>query len=416
MSKLTPKFVREVATLGSYQDGRGLFLRVTHSGRKNWVFRYSLGGRHDLTLGVYPVLSLRDARLEADKQRLDIARGIDPLATRASAKAKTDKSALHSFKAEAERYIKTHSPAWSSKHQQQWRNSMATYAYPALGKLPVSAIDTAEVLKVLEPVWGQHPVTANRLRNRIELVLDAAKAHQRREGENPARWRGHLDKLLPKPGHTVQPFTALTSAAAGKLLYKLDSLEGAAARACELMILTATRNQEVRGARWEEIDRKENLWVIPAERMKSGKPHRIPLTESMLKVLKQQQGRHPEWVFINARRTGPIPSNAIGRTLALLKITEAVPHGFRSTFRTWAAEYTDHQREVCEMALAHSLGSKVEAAYNRGDLLEKRRALMQDWEDFLLSNFPQLDGERDHLVPADSPSASPPLLAIANIQ
>lgn len=392
MSKLTPKFVKEVTAPGSYQDGRGLFLRVSGNGSKRWVFRYSLAGRHDLTLGTFPALTLRDARLEADKYRLDISKGNDPLAARRAAKAgsKADRRLQNTFKSEAERYIKTHSPAWSEKHKQQWRSSLATYVYPRIGSYKVADVDTDDVLEVLEPIWTKLRVTAPRLRNRIELVLDAAKARKLREGENPARWRGHLDKLLPKLGHVARPFPALQPDAAGLLLHQLDSLSGSAARACELMILTATRNSEVCGARWEEINWEEKIWSIPAARMKAGKAHRIPLTPRMLAVLRQQLGTHGEWIFLNTWRTGPIPSNAIGRVLADLKVAEAVPHGFRSTFRTWAAEHTDFPREVCEMALAHSLGSKVEAAYNRGDLLEKRRALMQSWEDFLASKSPRV--------------------------
>lgn len=388
MSNLTPKFVKEIDKPGSYQDGRGLILRVSATLHKSWVFRYMLAKkRHDLVLGAYPALSLRDARLEADKFRLDIARGINPAAERAKAKAGRD-AAGHTFKACAERYIRTHSASWSPKHHQQWLRSMKKHVYPALGSHRVEEIDTDDVLDVLTPIWSKLPVTANRVRNRIELVLDAAKALKQRHGENPARWRGHLDKLLPRQTRSPAPFRSLAPAQTAELLAKLDSLDGSAARAVELAILTATRNQEVTRARWEEIDWEQRVWVIPASRMKAGKAHRIPLTDQMLAVLRQQQGKHPEWIFLNKRRTGPIPGNAMARVLAGLKVADTVPHGFRSTFRTWAAESTDYPREVCEMALAHTLDSKVEAAYNRGDLLDKRRALMQDWGDYLASHSP----------------------------
>ncbi|WP_371517496.1 tyrosine-type recombinase/integrase, partial [Pseudomonas brassicacearum] len=226
----------------------------------------------------------------------------------------------------------------------------------------MAEVDTDDILDVLTPIWSKIPVTANRVRNRIELVLDAAKALKLRQGENPARWRGHLDKLLPKQSHTVVPFPSPTPLRTAELLARLDSLDGAAARAVEFAILTATRNQEVSGAQWPEIDWEEKVWYIPAERMKAGKAHRVPLTEQMLEVLRQQVGKHDKWIFLNSWRTGPIPGNAMARVLDQLQVDGVVPHGFRSTFRTWAAEETDHQREVCEMALAHTLNSKVEAA------------------------------------------------------
>ncbi|MGG4660486.1 tyrosine-type recombinase/integrase [Pseudomonas vlassakiae] len=393
MSKLTPKFVKEVDKPGSYQDGRGLILRVSKTLRKSWIFRYMLAKqRRDLALGAFPALSLRDARLEADKYRLDIARGVDPAAERAKVKAaKASRSTTHhTFRSSAERYIRTHALNWSKKHHQQWQNSLTKHVYPLVGGYRIDEIDTDDILDVLTPIWSKIPVTANRVRNRIELVLDAAKALKLRQGENPARWRGHLDKLLPKQSHTVVPFPSPTPLRTAELLARLDSLDGAAARAVELAILTATRNQEVAGAQWAEIDWKQKIWHIPAERMKAGKAHRVPLTEQMLDVIRQQVGKHAKWIFLNSWRTGPIPGNAMARVIDQLQVDGVVPHGFRSTFRTWAAEATDHQREVCEMALAHTLNSKVEAAYNRGDLLDKRRALMQDWGDYLAANAPQV--------------------------
>jgi integrase len=386
MSKLTPKFVKALSEPGSYGDGRGLLLRVSAQLRKSWVFRYMINGRrHDLSLGSYPSVSLREARLAADRYRLEISRGINPVEERRKARAgaASDKAQAHTFRSEAARYIRTHSPSWSAKHSQQWQNSLAKHVFPVIGSMPLAEVDTDDVLEVLEPIWSVIPVTASRLRNRIELVLDAAKARKLREGENPARWRGHLDKLLPKQGSSVKPFASLSAEETARLMRRLDSLEGAAARATELMILTATRNSETCGARWSELDFEQKLWTIPSERMKTGKTHRIPLTEAMLEVINQQAGKHPEWVFPNSRRTGCIPGNAIGRVLDTLNIHMAVPHGFRATFRTWAAETTNYPREVCEMALAHTLGSKVEAAYNRGDLLEKRRGLMQEWNGFV---------------------------------
>ena len=386
MSKLTPRFVKDIEQPGTYQDGRGLFLKVTATGSKSWIFRYSiLGRRRDMGVGTYPDVSLRDARLQSDKSRLELAQGIDPLARRDEAKAAEAHARRRrvDFKAEAEQYVRTHSPSWSDKHSKQWRNSLAKHVYPALGALPIDQIDTNQVVDVLTPIWAKIPVTASRLRNRIELILDAAKARGSRTGDNPARWRGHLDKLLPKQKHKARPSPAMPAESIRGLMHKLDSLDSPAARATELLILTACRSTEVCRAEWVEFDFKARIWTIPATRMKAGREHRVPLTEAMIQVLKQQEGKHARYVFLNKWRTGPLPGNAIGRVLYELQAGEVVPHGFRSSFRTWAADYANYPREVCEMALAHTLESKVEAAYNRADLLEKRRQLMADWADFI---------------------------------
>lgn len=386
MSKLTPKFVKETTSAGSYQDGRGLMLKITPKGSKTWVFRYSFHNRRrDMGLGGYPKISLRDARLEADKARLELAQGSDPLAKRQQKKQDIidEQRKGVTFRTEAERFIRTHSPSWAPRHALQWSNSLATHVYPHLGEVPVAQIDTDRVLEVLTPIWSKIPVTASRVRNRIELILDAARARQLRSGENPARWRGHLDKLLPRQKQEALPFPTLPAQEVPALLFKLDAMPNASARACELLIFTAARSSEICGARWDEFDWEQEVWTIPAQRMKARRPHRIPITSAMQDILKQQQGNHPSYVFPNARRTGPIPGNALRRVLEAAGATQCVPHGFRSTFRTWAAEYTHHPREVCEMALAHTLESKVEAAYNRGDLLEKRRKLMEDWSNFL---------------------------------
>ncbi|SIQ98897.1 integrase arm-type DNA-binding domain-containing protein [Aquipseudomonas alcaligenes] len=386
MSKLSPRLVKEIEAPGTYQDGRGLFLKVTSSGSKSWVFRYSIHGRRrDMGIGTYPDVSLKDARLRADKSRLELAKGVDPLARRdelRAAEARMRRKGVD-FRDEAEQYIRTHSPSWSAKHAQQWRSSLAKHVFPVIGHLGVDAIDTNLVLDVLTPIWPKIPVTASRLRNRIELILDAAKARGHRSGENPARWRGHLDKLLPRQKRVIRPSPAMPAGDISGLMHKLDSLDTPAARATELLILSACRSKEVCNAEWSEFDFANRTWTIPASRMKARRDHRVPLTEEMIAVLKQQEGKHPRFVFLNKWRSGPLPGNAIGRVLVELGAGHVVPHGFRSSFRTWAAEYTNYPREVCEMALAHTLESKVEAAYNRADLLEKRRALMSDWACFV---------------------------------
>jgi len=393
MSKLTPKFVKEVTEPGSYQDGRGLTLRVSASGRKSWVFRYSFNGvRHDLALGSFPGNSLRDARLLADAERVKISRGGNPLEQRQAAKgvAATKRKEATQFRAVAQQYIKTHTSAWSKAYADDWAASMKNHVYPRLGKVQVGDVDTEHVLAVLRPVWATIPTTAQRIRNRIELVLDAARAMQLRKGENPARWRGHLDKLLPRQKVSVKPFKALPWEEAPSLYERIASLDGIAARALELVMLTACRSSEVRNAEWSEFDMTAGVWTIPASRMKNRKIHRVPLTPAMVEVLNSVKGIHPRWVFKKSVGSGPLPANALSRVLERLEISDAVPHGFRSTFRTWAAEATDYQRDVCEMALAHTLPSKVEAAYNRADLLEKRRGLMQAWSCWLVPGQEQL--------------------------
>ncbi|MBD8496497.1 integrase arm-type DNA-binding domain-containing protein [Pseudomonas syringae] len=386
MSRLTQSFIRTVEKPGRYADERGLFLRVSASGSKHWVLRYQLNKRrHDLGLGAFPGVSLKAARLAADTYRLALSQGVDPLAQRqAEQQPVMPAAAPVTFREEAERYIQTHRQSWkNARHAQQWAHSLSDHVYPQLGALAVDAIDTDHVLQVLVPIWGQIPETAFRLRNRIELVLDAAKARKLRGGENPARWRGHLDKLLPRHKRSQVPFSAMPADRLGAFVRELDSLDSTAARACELIIHTACRSAEVCEARWDEVDLVNRVWSIEAKRMKAGKLHRVPLVDAALHVLEQQRGKHPLYVFPNARHNGALPGNAIRRVMAQLQADDYVPHGFRSSFRTWAAEHTDFPRDVCEMALAHALGDKVEAAYHRGDLLDKRRQLMAAWSAFI---------------------------------
>ena len=318
--------------------------------------------------------------------RLDLSQGIDPLSKRAllDAPQTLPAPAVVTFRIEAERYIKTHRQSWkNARHAQQWSHTLRDHVYPLLGDMPVACVDTEHVLDVLTPIWNNIPETAFRLRNRMELVLDAAKARKLREGENPARWRGHLDKLLPRQKRAKMPFSAMPAEEVGPFIRRLDSLASTAARACELLIYTACRSSEVCDARWSELDLAAGLWTIDALRMKAGKTHRVPLCPGAIQVLTQQRGKHPLYVFPNARHSASLPGNALRRVMQQLQASEFVPHGFRSTFRTWAAENTLFPREVCEMALAHSLEDKVEAAYNRGDLLEKRRQLMSAWAAYI---------------------------------
>lgn len=385
MSKLSQSFVKSVSDPGSYQDGRGLMLNVTATGRKYWVLRYQIHGtRRDMGLGAFPAVSLRDARTEADKNRLLLSQGIDPLSNREQQRTEAKRSRKDTFKAEAESYIKSHSAAWSARHTRQWRHSLETYVFPRLGKTPVSDISTDHVLEVLQPLWSLRPVTAARLRNRIELVLDASRAKELRTGENPARWRGHLDKLLPKQRQSPKPMPSMPYSEIPDFMRALDAIDGVAARGLEAIILSGLRTEEVLRATWDEFDWVQAIWTVPAARMKNNKPHRVPITPALRSVLLQLEGLDPVYVFPSQKiRHRPIGVNAAWRLMRSMKIDEYVPHGFRAAFRTWAGDETHYPRDVCELCLAHTLADRTEAAYSRGDMLEKRRALMTDWAAFV---------------------------------
>jgi len=329
-------------------------------------------------------------------------RGIDPIEARAAGEAEKRVVAAKTmtFDQCAEAYIKAHRAGWrNAKHAAQWTATLATYASPVFGKLPVHAVDTGLVLKALEPIWTTKPETAGRVRGRIELVLDWAAVRGHRKGENPARWRGHLDKLLPARSkvrkvehHPALPFGELPG-----FLESLRGQEGIAALALEFTILTAARTGETIGAQWDEISEREKLWIIPAERMKAERDHRVPLSRRALAIIAEMKKvRDGEFLFPGGKSGKPLTNMAM---LALLdRINErraatgqprwtdpkngnkdVVPHGFRSSFRDWAAERTSFPNEMVEMALAHAVGDKVEAAYRRGDLFEKRRRLMDEW-------------------------------------
>jgi len=381
LSKLTQTFVKSITTPSTYQDGRGLMLSVTQTGKKYWVHRYQINGvRRDMGLGAFPAVSLKDARNEADKNRILISQGIDPLAKKAEQRNASKQSRRDTFQVLARRFHKSHSPTWSERYASQWIRGLEIHIFPRLGSMPVRDIATQDVLDVLMPIWHKHPVTAERIRNRIELVLDSAKALGLREGENPARWRGHMNKLLPVTKKVADAMASMPYTQVPELMRELDSIPGSAARALELLILTSLRTGEVIRARWSEFDFDAGIWTIPAERMKKRRKHRVPLTQAMLDVIEQQKGLHPELVFPSDRkRNASLGLNSAWRMLRSVGIEDVVPHGFRSSFRTWAGEETDYANEVCEQCLAHSITKKTEAAYSRGDFLEKRRHLMSEW-------------------------------------
>lgn len=362
----------------------GLHLRIVGESRA-WVLRIKIGNRRcDIGLGPYPEVTLADARDLAREHRKKVRDGIDPLQERQQARAalRVERAKSKTFKDCAEAYIEAHKAGWKNdKHAKQWGATLETYAYPVFGSLPVASVDTGLVQDALRPIWGTKTETASRLRGRIESVLDWAKVNGYREGENPARWRGHLDKLLPARSKVqkVEHHAALPYAEIGAFMVDLRKRDGTSARALEYSILTAGRSGEVRGAIWAEIDLVGKVWTIPGDRMKAGKEHRVPLSDAavaLLKALPRIKGS--DHVF-PAPRGGALSDMALTAVLKRMERDGLTQHGFRSTFRDWAGETTAYPREVIEHALAHQLKDKAEAAYQRGDLLAKRARLMGDW-------------------------------------
>lgn len=365
----------------------GLALQVAPAGTRSWVLRYSVGPkRRDMGLGSYPSVTLADACAAARKARELLREGIDPIEdTRAKRSAMIAAAAAGiTFDQAADKYIAAHEPGWKSSRQSgQWRASLANYASPVVGKMLVRDIETVHVVTVLErdALWTTKTETATRVRRRIENILDWATVRGYRTGANPARWRGHLDKLLPAPSKVAnaQNFAALPFAEIGDFMPGLRAAPGMGARALEFAILTAARSGEVRGATWDEIDLQAGIWTVPASRMKAGKEHRVPLSGAALELLlalPRVDGAE-NIVFVGAKRR-PLSDMTLSAVLRRMGSPVTV-HGFRSTFRDWAAECTAYPSEVVEMALAHAIASKVEKAYRRGDLFDKRRRLMADW-------------------------------------
>lgn len=370
-----------------YPDGHGLHLQVKSLNAASWLFRYERNGR-DRWMGLGPLhtVSLAEARVRAKQARLGLLDGIDPIEARTAAKAAKALEAAKSatFEQAAEAYFKAHEARWrSARHAQIFVGSLRSYAYPAIGKLPVRAIDTGLVLKVLEPLWKRVPETASRVRGRIETILDYAAVRNLRAGDNPARWKGHLAHLLPARNvTTIKHLAALPYAEQPSFMRALGHRKDMPSRALKFTILTAARSGEVLGARWEEIDLQVGIWTIPPQRMKGGKEHRVPLSKMALALLNAlpREGGNP-FVFIGSRPGRPLPINALQKALAYIR-DDVTVHGFRSTFRDWAAERTAFPFEVCERALAHVTGSKSSRSYARSDLLEERRKLMSMWADY----------------------------------
>lgn len=358
-------------------DGRGLYLRIGPSGSKSWVFRFALEGKlHDMGLGPYPDISLAEARERATTQRKVRLDGRDPIEARNATRmaARLDAAKSMTFAECAEAYIAAHQAGWrNSKHAAQWTATLARYVNPVFGAVPARAIDVGLVMKAIEPIWTTKPETASRLRGRVESVLDWAKARGYRQDENPARWKGHLDHLLPARGKVapVEHHAALPYRELPGFMATLRQRGGLAVRALEFTILTVARTGEVIGATWAEFDLEGRVWTIPANRMKARREHRVPLSKATLAVLRHT-GRDREKPF-------PVSNMAMAIALRRMGRAELTVHGFRSTFTDWCAEQTNTPSEVREMALAHAVGDKVEAAYRRGDMFAKRRQLAEAW-------------------------------------
>ena len=386
--ELGPLAVSRLTQPGVWAVGgvAGLQLQVSETGSRSWLLRVTVGGkRREMGLGGFPDVTLANARERARSARNEVCNGRDPISTRKAAVSQllSERQSALTFKRAAKDYVASHTHSWrNAKHEQQWNSTLETYAFPILGNMLTRDIQPEHVRDVLLPIWATKTETARRLRSRIELVLEFAGALSSHSGPNPARWKGNLSAVLPKASKIskVKHHQAVHYSKAPEFLIQLREMAGIAAKALEFAILTASRSGEVRGARWSEIDQHTNLWVVPASRMKAGKEHTVPLSNAAQLLLKDLP-RTGELLF-------PSTSGLQLSDMTLLAVMKrmgstAVPHGFRSTFRDWAFEKTNHPRDICEMALAHTPGSAVEKAYKRGEAIQKRAKLLNDWGKYL---------------------------------
>lgn len=384
LNRLSARRVATVTEAGYYADGGGLYLQVTPGGSKSWIFRFTRGGKtHDMGLGPLHTVGLAEARAEALLARKAKQGGINPLDARRAALAA--KAGIPTFAEAAAEYIAEQAKGWTNaKHADQWTNTLEAYAMPTIGSKPVDAIDTNDVLAILRPIWETKTETATRVRQRIEAVLDAQYAARHWDKMNPARWRGHMDKLLAKPSKVrkVRHFPAMPYAQLPAFMAKLRANNYTAARALEFLILTAARTNMVSNACWPEI--AGDMWIVPAARMKAGREHQVPLSRAALALLESlPRIKGSAYIFRGDRGLKAHMSNAaMDALLERMGYAHVTVHGFRSTFKDWAAEQTDFPNEVSESALAHIVTSKTEAAYRRGALLKKRRQLMTAWAEY----------------------------------
>jgi integrase len=405
LNLLSPVKIETVTQPGYLHDGGGLYLQVSKGGGKSWIYRYTIGGRRrEMGLGSFKKhpkdkvrVSLATARSLAAQHRSLVEQGKDPIAEREAeaARQRLEEARGLTFDQAIERFLESNEVAWrSTKHRRQWRDSLKAFASPVLGNLSVADIDTPDVTKVLDPIWNEMPATASRVRGRIERILDWARVRGYRQSTiNAARWRGHLRETYPPISkvRTVQHHAAVAIDDAPGVYARLKQAEGMPALAFRFLVLTATRASEVMGARWPEIDLKARIWTIPASRMKAGKQHRVVLSEEAVAVLEEAaKYRADDWAFPGRRRGAPMALTTLTRALRAAGGESATVHGWRSTFKDWSSERTSFPGEMSEMALAHAIEDKVEAAYRRGELLQKRVAMMEQWATFVTT--PKADG------------------------
>jgi len=393
--KLSPQKIKTTKP-GKYEDGGGLRLVVSKTGSKKWVLRYTFNGkRPEMGLGSYPDVSLKEARVIAGTYRSIATKGLDPITQR-----NIEKQEVPTFTSCAASYIRAHRHGWKNyKHRRQWVSTLKTYARDKIGKKTVDQITTDDVLNVLKPIWKSKTETAKRVQGRIENILDYAHAHKYRDHANPARWRGHLEMLLPKPSklkkvehHPAMPYQDVPA-----FIKELAKKQTTSAYALKFLVLTATRTSEVLKATWDEIDLEQATWIIPADRMKAGAEHRVPLSDTAVQVLKAVPAdENSPYLFPGFQHGKPLSNMALLKLMRDMGYKDSdknmegdkskpkyVPHGFRSSFCDWSGEESHFPRDVAEMALAHTIENKVEAAYRRGDLFEKRRKMMQEWADYI---------------------------------
>jgi integrase len=388
--------VQSLKTRGFYCDGGGLYLQVSKSGSKSWVFRYAIGGhKRDMGLGSITTFTLAEARERARKMRQLVADGIDPIDQR-RATMRGSVARPPTFRECAERYIAAHEAAWRNGGR-EWLASLAKHAFPVFGNMGVAAVDLPMVLQAIEPLWTKQPVRMNIVRNRVEMVLDWAKVRGLRQAENPARWKGHLETLLPsrKKVAPVKHRAALPYREIGAFMVELRKLTDTSARVLEFQILTAARSGEVVAARWDEIDTGARMWTIPGARMKAGRDHRVPLSPAAMAILERQAAfRENDFVFPGRVSGQPIRIDAPMKPIEKLGLKGKVTaHGFRSAFRDWAAEQTNFAREIAEASLAHTVGDATERAYQRSDFIAKRRQLMEAWGRYCAAQHPEAIAE-----------------------
>ena len=389
-AELPPLSINRLKEPGLWAVGgvAGLYLHVNARGARSWILRVVVGDkRRDMGLGGYPDIGVADARQKAREARLKIEQGVDPILLRKQAKSElmalqaTDKT----FEQAAGEYIKIHAESWSNdKHRKQWERTLTAYAFPVVGKLSLRHIRQEHILKILEPIWTTKTETATRVRGRIESILDWAKVKGLRSGENPAAWKGHLDHMLPAPTRlkNVEHLAAVPVRDMPGFMVKLREAAGTAAQALEFLILTAARSGEVRGITWQEVSLEDALWVVPAERMKMKKEHRVPLSDRALSILKSQPRIDENPLVFPALRGSQMSDATMSAVLKRMGI-DATVHGFRSSFRDWCGDYTNYPRDLAEQCLAHGADDPVEAAYRRGDALERRREIMNEWSKFV---------------------------------